>query len=136
MSSVNQRLVKAHSFLDTAHKCVESRDWDTAASRAYYAVYHASAAFLEWHPSVPAKPSDYWHEKEIRVGLARHVSLKLRGGKKAHELFEELLSTRVAGDYRVGSLGSQRAVKSVKIATELIQAIEDELVKRGVITRG
>ena len=136
MNSVGQRLLKAHSFLATAEKCLETRDWESAASRAYYAAYHASAAFLEWHPNVPEKPSDEWREKEIRTGLARYFAPKLRGKKRAHELFWELLGTRIAGDYRVGSLGSQRAVNSVKIAKELIQMIEDELVRLGAIPHG
>jgi HEPN domain len=72
MNTVGPRLAKAHSFLDTAKNCLETRDWDSAASQAYYAAYHASAAFLEWHLSVPQKPSEYWHEKEIRAGLTQH----------------------------------------------------------------
>ena len=68
--------------------------------------------------------------------MAKHFSGALKGGKRAHVLFENLLGNRVAADYRVGSLGKRRAVESVNMAREVIQAIEDELVRRGAIPRG
>ncbi len=39
---------KADQKLKAAHRALDARDWDDAASRAYYAAYHAISADL-WH---------------------------------------------------------------------------------------
>lgn len=52
-----------------------------------------------------------------------------------HKLFEDLLGERVAADYRAASVGERRARESVDNAGAFIRGIEDELVRRGAITR-
>jgi len=124
-------------FLATARTCLEQQDWDTATSRAYYAAFHAAAAFLEQHPGRPKKASgEGWNEKEIRSGLSRHFrAIVVKGGKRLHKSFEDLLSERIAADYRAASVGERRARESVENAGEFIRGIEEELVRRGAIRR-
>ncbi len=129
-----ERLAKAYVFLTTARTCLEQQDWDTATSRAYYAAFHAAAAFLEQHPAHPKKaPDEGRNEKEIRSGLSRHFRTTVKGGKRMHKVLEDLLGERVAADYRAASVGERRARQSVNNAREFIREINDELVRQGAI---
>ncbi len=46
-ASSSWRLAKAERFLAAAQHALDVGDWETAASRAYYAAYHAMIAVLE-----------------------------------------------------------------------------------------
>jgi uncharacterized protein len=120
-------LAKAERFLQAADRAFAAGDWETSASRAYYAAYHAMVALVE-------------SRSDLEVPR-RHAQLHnlLRSSRMASILNHEdtgdafrLYQERLAADYEMGSLTDARAQDSIRRARRLCEKIRREIADEQV----
>jgi uncharacterized protein (UPF0332 family) len=123
----NWRLAKAERFLQAADRAFAAGDWETSASRAYYAAYHAVVALVE-------------SRSDLEVPR-RHAQLHnlLRSSRMASLMSHEdtddafrLYQERLAADYEMGSLTDARAQDSIRRARQLCEKIRREIADEQV----
>ena len=92
------RLEKARRKLATAQRLLDDGDFEDAAGRAYYAMYHAAHAAL-----LPKRASPRTHK-----GLAMMLSMhRVKGGEISVDLYRAFVAARDQreyGDYEVASI--------------------------------
>jgi uncharacterized protein (UPF0332 family) len=105
---LHQRLERARAKLDTARRLLDAGDDEDAASRAYYAMYHAAHAAL-----MPLKVAPKTHK-----GLSGMLSLhRIKPGHIGLDLYRAFVAARDQreyGDYGVASIvgGTPRGRRS------------------------
>jgi uncharacterized protein (UPF0332 family) len=100
-------LAKAERFLQAADRAFAAGDWETTASRAYYAAYHAAIAVLEIRAGLHRGRWNHLDlQREFRVQFARRGFLfSIRHA----EVLEGLYEARLAADYEHAGLSARRA---------------------------
>lgn len=120
------RLAKARRKLVTAKRLLADSDFEEAAGRAYYAMYHAAHAAL-----LPKRAGPRTHK-----GLAMMLSLhRVKPGELGIDLYRAFVAARDQreyGDYEVGSIiGPELAHRTVADAEAFIDAVEALLRSEG-----
>ena len=125
--AVPEHLQKAWAFLQDAQLCADYGRYDSAASRAYYAIFRAAIALLEQYGDV--RPG--WnHGRLARMLEQRMVHTNtLLASEDVREL-EEVYALRLIADYRDRRLSSQETQVVMERANRFVTRIE------GVISRG
>lgn len=120
------RLEKARRKLATARRLFVEGDFEDAAGRAYYAMYHAAHAAL-----LPKRASPRTHK-----GLAMMLSMhRVKPGQLSIDLYRAFVAARDQreyGDYEVGSIiGPELAQRTVVDAGHFVDAVEALLRSEG-----
>lgn len=130
---IDARFRKASEFRLAAEDSYESKYWDTSASRAYYAMYHAAVALLMAHGHPEAQE---WRSHEtvinacIRVGTKRNkwlIGCVMQGEKDFASSFHELYNYREEADYKVNAVNQRKAKKSLDFVTNAQEVINRRL---------
>ncbi len=116
-------LAKAKSILSAAVLCLQADYYDSAISRAYYAMFWAAIAALEL--TGVAKTGESWSHS----GLASTFGLELI---KRRRLLPKLMgrrlqdayALRVEADYRIAWFSSKQAQRVVNWASEFLNQVE------------
>jgi uncharacterized protein (UPF0332 family) len=120
------RLEKARRKLATAKRLLAEGDFEDAAGRAYYAMYHAAHAAL-----LPKRASPRTHK-----GLAMMLSMhRVKPGELSIDLYRAFVAARDQreyGDYEVASIiGPELAQRTVADAGAFVEAVEALLRSEG-----
>lgn len=92
-STVLYRIEKAQSTWDDAMFCIESRKWNMASNRLYYAVFHAASALLISKGIVAGTHRGFL--SQVSLHLVRTGIITKEQGKLIRHLFD----LRHEGDY-------------------------------------
>ena len=120
------RLEKARRKLATAKRLLAEGDFEDAAGRAYYAMYHAAHAAL-----LPKRASPRTHK-----GLAMMLSMhRIKPGELSIDLYRAFVAARDQreyGDYEVASIiGPELTQRTVTDAGAFVDAVEALLRSEG-----
>ncbi len=105
------RLRKAERFLMAAERAFEAEDWETVASRSYYAVYHSMIALLEARTDLTTPRRHTQFHNLLRSRLVASVFTS-QDASDALRLYV----ARQAADYDDDTLDEKRAEDSLKEA--------------------
>ena len=117
-ASSSWRLAKAERFLAAAQRALDADDWETATSRAYYAVYHAMIAVLETKEGITRAT---WSHN-FRPYFERYTYL----GELRDDL-EFLYRERIAADYLDDPLDEFRAEQALLIGESIRRQLTEVL---------
>jgi uncharacterized protein (UPF0332 family) len=124
---VPEHLHKARAFLQDAQLCVDHGRYDSAVSRAYYAMFRAAIALLEHYGDV--RPG--WNHGRLATILRERMvqTRALLESRDVQEL-ENAYASRLIADYRDRRLSSQESRTVLEAANRFVAKIE------GVINHG
>jgi uncharacterized protein (UPF0332 family) len=117
---VSVHLTRAQEALDDAHLLLERGRVSGAASRAYYAAFHAARAAIDAVASID--PMQIKTHAGIRRMFDLHV---VRAGlidRSTATLLKDVNSTRIRADYAMGALDSPDAAEAVRAAGAFVAA--------------
>ena len=119
--AVVAHLQKARAFLQDAQLCVDHGRYDSAVSRAYYAMFRAAIALLEHYGDV--RPG--WNHGRLEQALHRRM---LRESGLVHDgevrELRSVYALRVIADYRDRPITSQEAQTSLDAAYRFVAKME------------
>ena len=110
---------RAGRALQTAHHNAARKDHDAAASRAYYAAFHAVGALLAWEGKT--------FRKHSALEAALHKDL-VRSGRWTSDLGSDYRSLRVlrnTGDYGgLEHVSAEQAGEAIRAAQRILEAVQ------------
>jgi len=117
-------LVKARNSLEMARLCFEAGGYDSALSRAYYAMYQAALAALIYF-DIPISEEgitfgERWEHSTVPTALMEYLGYSEEIIDNLHEAYE----WRVIADYSEDMTPPVRAQLVIKYAQEMIQKKE------------
>lgn len=116
---------KARNKLSVAKKLLDSKAYDDAVSRAYYAVFHAAQAML----LIEGLSADTHHGVVTLFGL--HFVKTGKIDKKFGRYLANLKDNRENGDYEIFStIDEEVAQKAVKEAGEFVAEINEFITQK------
>jgi uncharacterized protein (UPF0332 family) len=118
---VPEHLHKARAFLQDAQLCVDHGRYDSAVSRAYYAMFRAAIALLEHYGDV--RPG--WNHGRLAAILRERMvqTRALLGSRDVQEL-ENAYASRLIADYRDRRLSSQESRTVLEAANRFVAKVE------------
>ena len=118
---VTEHLRKARAFLQDAQLCMAHGRYDSAVSRAYYAMFRAAIALLEHYGDV--RPG--WNHGRLEQALRREM-VRERGPVHDGDVreFRSVYALRIIADYRNRHISSQEAQTSLDAASRFVAKIE------------
>jgi uncharacterized protein (UPF0332 family) len=115
-------VAKAEEFLRTAERCVEEGWYNSGASRAYYAMFHAVRAAL----ANAGITRPWWSHGSLHATfsteLVRRRKLYAFSSVRA---ITEALELRHTADYSDHWVPARRAKKAVNAATEILKQVKE-----------
>lgn len=115
---------KSNRLIKTARVDLESGDYDSASSRAYYAVFHMMEGALLLNGLTYAKHS------AVIASFNLHFIKPGIFPKEFSKSIQNLFEQRQLGDYDVESgIDDDEAKKNIKTASEIVKHIEKFLKK-------
>ena len=101
-----EHLHKARTFLQDAQLCIAHARYDSAVSRAYYAMFRAAIALLEHHGNV--RPG--WNHGRLERALRRSmVSIRALLQDGDVDELKDTYALRIVADYEDREIGSHEA---------------------------
>jgi uncharacterized protein (UPF0332 family) len=118
-------LAKAKRFLQAADRAFAAGDWETTASRAYYAACHAAIAALESSTGIRRRRSDHLElQRQFRVRFAQRGYLF---SVRHAEVLERLYEARLAADYEREALLGRRVQQMLENARRFYEDVVEEI---------
>ena len=118
---VPEHLHKARTFLQDAQLCLEHARYDSAVSRAYYAMFRAAIALLEHHGDV--RPG--WNHGRLERALRRSmVSIRALLQDGEVDELKDTYALRIVADYEDREIGSHEAQARFSAASRFVVKIE------------
>ncbi len=112
-------------FLDTATAALESGDSESAASRAYYALYHITVLLLR---AVKGIERERWdHEQLHRAFLDQFCMVGYLFRRQDGQDWEYVKISRIAADYGSNPLPAIRARRAIERARRLIDGMTQRI---------
>lgn len=111
------RVEKAGRFMLAAQRAFEAGDWETAVSRAYYAIFQLVTAALERNSEVLRVPKTHSQLHGL-LRSQRGLALNIFDTRQARA-FQILFLRRQAADYREDGPDSNIAAESLVTAQRL-----------------
>ena len=117
---MNVHLARAREALDDAKLLLERGRGSGAASRAYYATFHAARAALEAVASID--PMQIKTHEGIRRMFDMHVVRGRLIDRATATLLKDVNSTRIRADYAISALDAPDAAEAVRDAETFVAA--------------
>lgn len=114
-------LAKAKNNLRTAQSAYEQGDFDSCASRAYFAVFHVEIAALV---KLTEFRQDRWGHDQVQAEFNRRLirSRKLFSSSLRF-IHNDLIGRRHIADYKDQHVGTRTAERCLKKAAEMVSTI-------------
>ena len=117
-------LDRAQEALEAAQVCLERRLYQSAASRAYYALFWAAQAALA---TVGVKRLE-WSHAALQASFVNELIRRRKSFPAIFgQHFNRALQLRLDADYRLKGVSQRQATQSVFWAREIISAIIKEV---------
>lgn len=117
-------LIKARRKLAAATRALEAGDWDDAASRAYYAAFHAASTVLR------ARGLSYSSHGQTVGAFNREFIAPGHFPAEFTRILARLFEDRQLGDYEIiHTVDGDTATRDVADATRFVDACADYLEK-------
>ena len=118
---VPAHLQKTRAFLQDAQLCMDHGRYDSATSRAYYAMFRVALALLEQYGDV--RPA--WNHGRLALALERRM-VEARGLLHDGDVEElkDAYALRVIADYDDREVSEQEAQTSLRSAYRFVMKIE------------
>lgn len=114
------RIAKARRQLQSAARAFDQGDWETTASRAYYAAYHAIVDLLERKTDLRI-PRNHARLHNLLRAQALSALLDTEHIRDFGRLFQE----RQTADYEPDSLSRQRALDTLARARAIVTRVSE-----------
>jgi len=116
-------LAKARESLASAEADLQAERFNSAANRAYYAVYQAAVSLLIWHGIRPRGRS--WEHRFVMSEFSGKLVArrKVVSGQLSGKL-ELLFTTRLVADYDQESVSRRQADRAVREARHFVAQSE------------
>jgi len=130
---IDARMRKAGRFGSAAQTAFDGKDYETCASRCYYAAFHAATALLMAHGRTEAEQwqtHDMVMNQCITLGTRRNkwlVALRLKGARDFANSFHGLYNRRLKADYGSEPIGRRRANEALVFVTDFLIAVNDRI---------
>jgi len=122
----HQWLEKAERFLGTGRLALRHRDYESAVSRAYYAVLGALNAVV---PQLADVDSHRGSLQQAARWNRRYTGLRaagvLRGRRDLHGSLERLWEWRNLADYELAKTSRERALEALGFAERVVMAAKE-----------
>jgi uncharacterized protein (UPF0332 family) len=118
-------LGKAEEAVAAAEELLEKTRLDSAASRAYYAVFHAARAAVI--AAGLSSPDRQWSHEAIQGGFAQLVNRRKIYPSQLLSDLTHLLNMRLLADYGLPSVSSRQARDVVKKARHFVAVVSREI---------
>ena len=116
---------RVERYLNTARLAIENGDPESAASRAYYALYHMTILLLKILKGIER---DRWdHDELLNTFLQEFCRLHFKFSRSDGEDWAYVLRTRFMADYDRDPLNRGRAQRAVERADRLVSKIQMEI---------
>lgn len=120
-------LAKAEEAATAAETLLDRSLHDSAASRAYYAVFHAARAALV---AAGVSGSNHsWSHEAIQGGFAQLTHRRKIYSSQMLSDLPHLLTVRLLADYKAESVSSKQARIVVKKAREFVTQVAKEITR-------
>ena len=120
-----QTISKVVRFLDTATAALVSGDAESAASRAYYALYHITVLLLRTVKGIERERWD--HEQLHRAFLDQFCKVGYLFSRQDGRDWEYVKNSRIAADYHPNPLPPIRGQRAIARARQLIEAMTQRI---------
>src|SRR5712691_6113644 len=117
-------LNRAREALEAAQVCVERKLYQSATSRAYYAMFWAAQAALA---HVGVKRSEWGHPALQASFVTELIRRRKRYPALLGQYFNRALQLRLDADYRFKGVSQSQATQAVRWAEAFIAAITAEV---------
>lgn len=116
---------RVERYLNTARLAIENGDPESAASRAYYALYHMTKLLLKIPKGIER---DRWdHDQLQKAFLDEFCKLHFSFSRADGREWGYLMDTRFTADYDRDPLNRRRALMSLERADRLIAKMRREV---------
>ena len=122
---IRQTIDRVETYLKTARLALENDDPESAASRAYYALYHMTILLLGVIRGIERARWD--HDQLHKAFLDEFCKLHFRFSQDDGQEWRDVMYTRIDADYGREPLNSRRAFRSVERAERLIAKMRREV---------
>ena len=113
--------------MNTASTALANGDPESAASRAYYALYHMTILLLR---VVRARERDRWdHDQLLNTFLHEFCRLHFKFSRSDGEDWAYVLRTRFMANYDRDPLDTRRAQRAVERAARLVSKMRLEILR-------
>lgn len=114
---------KSDRFLRATRNAFESEDWESVASRAYYAAYHLVAALLEEKASVTRRP---WRAEVLQGDFRQNFTHKsYLFSMRDADLLRRLIDVRYDADYHNIPITRRKAERALAEAEDLCSRLKE-----------
>ena len=130
---IDERMRKAGRFGGAAESAFELEDYETCASRCYYAAFHAATAILMARGRIEAeewRSHDMVINECISLGTKRNkwfVGLRMRGSEDFPRSLHGLYNLRLEADYGSAPIERRRAKEALVFVGEFLIAVNDRI---------
>ncbi len=118
-------LTKARSNLRTAQSAYKQQDYDSCASRAYFAVFQSEIAALV--KLTPFRQDRWGHDRVQAEFNRRLIHARKLFSTSLRFIHNDLIGRRHIADYKDQHIGRRTAERCTRKATELVSTIAEVL---------
>jgi len=124
---IRQTIDRVETYLKTARLVLENDDPESAASRAYYALYHMTILLLR---VIRGIERDRWdHDQLHNAFLNEFCKLHFKFSQVDGTDWAYVLRTRFMADYDRDPLDTRRAHRAVERAAQLVSKMRLEILR-------
>jgi len=124
-----ERWGKVERFLKSAELVLEDGDFDTCASRCYYAIFHAMIWCFE---EKEIKEIEKWkvHHVLLQAKFKEYFTYREKIFKQeVYAVIVDMYAYRVKGDYEIEAISRKRAGRILRRTKELLRILKGALKK-------
>ena len=123
--SIRRTVDRSRQYLNTARMALDNGDPESAASRAYYSLYHMTILLLRVVRGIERERWD--HEQLHREFLDHFCRLGYLFGRQDGEDWDYVKNSRLEADYGESPLPPARARRAVERSRRLANDMENRL---------
>jgi len=123
--STGQVVTPAERYLATARLALDDGDSESAASRTYYALYHATILLLRLVRGITRERWD--HDEMYGMFLEQFCKPGFRFNRRDGDDWARVKATRIAADYGRNLVNTRRAERSMARVERLVATIRVEV---------
>lgn len=120
---------KAIENLAAAQDCFQRNQFNAAANRAYYAMYHAAVAALNETGYVSERVDGRWQHGTLKRAFNLQLGPASSGlfPERCYRYLDDGYAIRVKADYRPDNVEKEEAAEIVQWCSDMVQTIRKQM---------